>query len=249
METERYVFYFAPHQDDEISNLGAALTTDLLAGKQVFCVLCTDGSASGARRLIGNGKACHLHGGKHPAGMEVPAFVAARDKEYKACCAAMGLPDAAAVIPEGRAPDGKLTAQTAKRLILEATAGFPPEAVTVKTLYPIPQAGQNPDHTAVGLAARALWERGAFGGLGLFYEAIHLAAGLLEGEDFAVLRPGSAAQKARLLAAADAYNRWEPEKGFYAVGWHSVYDEFAAFVADPFSLAAPAQYHPAAAQA
>ena len=234
--TKRCIFYFAPHQDDEVTNLGAAMIRDIDAGNEVFCVLCTDGSASGARRLIGNGQTCHLHEGMHPAGMDVPAFVAARDREYRASCHCMELPGRNTLLPENRARDGALTQETAARLILDAIGGLPPAAVTVKTLLPVSGVRQNPDHTAVGLAARSLWEQGAFAGITLFYELIHLTAGLLTGREMTALRPQNENQKARLLAAAKAYDRWEPDAGFYAVGWHSVYDEFADFVKDPFSL-------------
>lgn len=234
--TEQYVFYFAPHQDDELLNFGAAITQDIDAGNQVFCVLCTDGSASGARQLIGNGETCHLHQGKHPAGMEVPAFVAARDKEFIGSCSAMGLTDDRILLPANRARDGALTPEHAAELMLDATRGLPKTRVTVKTLLPVAGVDQNPDHTAVGTAARSLWEGGAFAGLTLFYEPIHLDRGLLERREMAVLRPQNEAQTARLLAAAGVYGRWEPETGRYAVGIHSVYDEFAAFVIAPHSL-------------
>lgn len=237
---EHYVFYFAPHQDDELTNLGAAIVQDIDSGKQVFCVLCTDGSASGARRLIGNGKPCHLHQGIHPAGMDVPAFVAARDKEYRECCLQMGLKKEHTLLPENRARDSALTAEHASLLILEAIEGLPKEQVTVKTLLPVANVNQNPDHSAIGTAARLLWEKGAFAGLSLFFEFIHLEDGLLEGRKMTALRPENEAQKARLLSAAAVYGRWEPEAGYYAVGVHSVYDEFAAFVSDPYSLQADA---------
>ena len=237
MEHTRYCFYFAPHQDDELTNFGAAICRDLDAGHAVVCVLCTDGSASGSRRLIGDGNPCHLHPGVHPAGFSVPDFIAARDREYRASCAAMGIPAGGIVIPADRAADGTLTAAHAEKLILAAVDGLPPEAVTVKTLAPVEGCRQNPDHNALGAAARALFAAGRFGALTLFYEPIHLD-GRLDARPMRRLRPGNEAQKKRLLDAAACYDRWDPANGFYAVGYHSVCDEFNAFRADPFALEA-----------
>ena len=238
MANKRYCFYFAPHQDDELTNLGVPICRDLEAGKTVFCVLCTDGSASGARNLIGNGEHCHLHKGRHPAGFSLPDFVAARDREFRASCLAMGIPAQNIEIPADRAADGALSQAHAKALILAAVDGLPPEAVTVKTLAPAENCRQNPDHENLGKAALALFREGRFGALRLFYEPIHFADGLLQGLPTETLRPGSAAQKKRLLEAAACYNRWEPDSGWFAVGYHSVCDEFAAFTADPFALPA-----------
>ena len=61
MNLIKYVLYFSPHQDDELLNLGAAMCKDINAGYEVFCVLCTDGGASGARRRPDDkstGKSC-----------------------------------------------------------------------------------------------------------------------------------------------------------------------------------------------
>lgn len=238
MENARYCFYFAPHQDDELTNLGVPVCRDLNAGNTVFCVLCTDGSASGARRLIGNGEACHLHEGLHPAGFSAPDFIAARDREYIASCRAMGIPEQNILIPEGRAADGALSAAQARALIAAAVGDLPPGAVTVNTLAPVESCRQNPDHNNLGKAALELFKEGRFGALRLFYEPIHLADGLLKGLSMETLRPENEAQKKRLQEAAACYNRWEPANGWFAVGYHSVCDEFNAYTADPVALLA-----------
>lgn len=234
--TRLHSFYFAPHQDDELLNTGAAICRDLDAGIRVHCVLCTDGSASGARKLIGNGGGCHLHQGTHPPEMNVSDFIAARDREFRASCAAMGLQPEDVRIPENRVKDGALTVPAAKTLILEAIAGTDPKLVTVNVLLPVTAFRQNPDHNALGEAAAALFREGRISSLRLFYETLHLLNGYLNRETLSFLRPQTEAQKKRLLEAAACYNRWDPDSGFFAVGYHSVFDEFAAFTADPFSL-------------
>ena len=231
--TANHVFYFSPHQDDELLNLGTAMCRDIDAGREVFCVLCTDGGASGARRLIGDGGACAWHEGRHDYPMDVPAFSAARDREFTASCRCMGLRPDHIIIPADRAPDGQLTPEHAAEIMRSAIKDFPPEQVTVKTLAEVTWQRQNPDHTAVARAALRLREENACAAAEEYLETILFPAPenipILE-----TLTPDDT-QRERLLAAAAQYGRWEPEKGFFAVGCHSVWDEFADFREEQFS--------------
>ena len=66
MGTEKKVFvYLAPHQDDELTNLGVDICRDAAEGAEVWCLLFTDGSSSFVREFLGNGQECSLHPGKH----------------------------------------------------------------------------------------------------------------------------------------------------------------------------------------
>lgn len=233
--SEKYVFYFPPHQDDEITNFGVSLMQDIDAGYHVVCVLCTDGGASSARRLIGNGESCLFHDGKHDFPLSVKEFSEARDREYYACCKAMGLSDECIRISSLRAHDSELKTDQAERIILDAIGDIPPEQVEVKTLAPVTITPQNPDHSATGNAALNLYRKGAFAKLTQFYESIFLDK--TEKPQYPIERiiPTSD-QKKRFLAAAACYGIWEPENGFYAIGFHSVKDEFDMIMSDPVSL-------------
>ena len=252
-----HVFYFPPHQDDELTNFGAAILKDIAAGYDVRCVLCTDGGASSARSLIGNGEECCLHPGRHDHRLTVPEFCAARDREYKACCRELGLEEENIIISPLRGRDGALTVAQARAIILDAIRGLEPEKVTVKTLAPIPgprsrgrivpddrdpapyetAIDQNPDHTATGAAARELFKEGAFGHLVQFFESIHLDAA---GNNAAGLRriTPDEVRREKYIKAAGCYGIWDPENGFYAVGHHSVKDEFDMMTNDPVSWVA-----------
>ena len=227
MKMTKYVFYFSPHQDDELLNLGAAMCQDIDAGREVFCVLCTDGGASGARRLIGDGGGCHWHGGCHCYPMDVPAFSAARDREFTESCLAMGLQPDHILIPVDRAPDGQLTEEHTAKIMCSAIRVFPAEQVTVKTLAEVTWSRQNPDHTAVARAALQLRAENACAAVEEYLETILFPAP----EDTAILETltPDEAQRKRLLAAAESYCHWEPENGRFAVGFHSVADEFIEF--------------------
>ncbi len=225
-ETE-YVFYFSPHQDDELLNLGAAMCRDIDAGYEVFCVLCTDGGASGARRMLGDGGSCHWHEGRHDFPMDRAAFSAARDREFTESCRALGVKADHVLIPADRAPDGQLTAEHALALMKNAVKDFPAKQVAVKTLAEVTWRHQNPDHTAVAKAALRLRETGGCAVAEEYLETILFPAP----EDTAILETVTPdeAQKKRLLTAAGSYCRWQPEQGHFAVGFHSVADEFIEF--------------------
>ena len=224
------IFYFAPHQDDELTNLGPAVCRDLTLGHGVHVVLCTDGAASGVKRMLADGGGCAWHTGAHRYALSAEAFTAARDREFLESCACLGVAAENARISPLRGPDGGLTRAQAERIILEALSGFPPAECAVKTLAPLPGVGQNPDHTALGLAAQALFRAGAFASLTLTHEFIHLPpVPSLAGN---VIRPAPQ-ELERIKKAAAAYSLWAPAAGRYAVGFHSVADEFRAFLADP----------------
>ena len=224
------IFYFSPHQDDEVTNLGAAICDDLEQGYEVFCVLCTDGGASCARTLLGNGNVCPWHSGRHDLTLNRQEFSAARDREFTASCLALGIAPDHIVIPSYRAPDGGCGKDAAKQIILQATASCPAGQAVIKTILPVDWRRQNPDHTAVALAAGELFAERRVAGLQYYYEMILLPSP--ENVTLERITPSPQARE-RLLKAAAEYARWEPENGRYAVGRHSVFDEFEDFQREP----------------
>ena len=226
----KQVFYFSPHQDDELTNLGAAVCADLEQGLEVFCVLCTDGGASCARKLLADGSACAWHDGRHDLPLSKREFIAARDREFTASCLALGVEPDHVIIPPFRAPDGGCTPAAAELIILNATTACSAQHTAIKTLAPVTRQRQNPDHTAIALAAAALFAERRFAALQTYYEMILLPAP--DGVPLQKLTP-SPQGRVRLLRAAAEYGRWEPENGRYAIGRHSVYDEFEAFRREP----------------
>ena len=228
--------YFAPHQDDELTNLGPEICRALSEGHRVTVVLCTDGGASGVRRMLCDGGDCAWHAGPHIYTLTAGQFVAARDTEFSASCAALGVPEGEIVISPLRAPDGSLTVQAAKAIMLEALRGRDPANCLVCTLAPMPERGQNPDHTAVGQAALELFREGAFGALRLTQEFILLPPeGPPAGARVTVPAPE---ELAKIKAAAECYRLWAPRRGRWAVGYHSVADEFNDFLKNPVCVEA-----------
>ena len=230
-------FYFVPHQDDELTNLGADLCRTLSSGGEVRVVLCTDGSASSVKRMLCNGGGCAWHPGEHCFALDEASFVAARDREFFASCRAMGVPEGHAAVSPLRGHDGSLTVEQAKRIILDALAGFDAQACEAVAIAPTPGVVQNNDHASLGRAAAELFAEGAFGGLRLMYEFIFLPeTGLPENADVITPTPG---ELQKLKNAAACYRRWAPAQGRYAVGYHSVADEFDAFLRSPVCVVTP----------
>jgi len=225
-----HIFYFAPHQDDELTNLGVDLCREVTRGSAVHVVLCTDGSASSVKRMLCRGDTCTWHEGPHVYSLSHARFVAARDREFTDSCLALGVAPENVLIAPGRAVDGTLTADRAAEILRQALAGYDPAQCEIRATAPMPECGQNPDHTAVGQAALR-FKRGYR--VTLFHEFIFLPPGGVPG--LPVLRP-SPEERARLNAAAACYRLWAPERGRYAVGYHSVMDEFNAFLQDPVAV-------------
>ena len=175
---------------------------------------------------------CAWHEGPHVYTPDTAAFVAARDAEFTESCLALGVKPENILISTLRAPDSTLTADRAQEIMRLALAGYSPAEVELRTLAPMPGTGQNPDHAAVGQAARRL---SAEYRVTLFYEFILLPPESLR--ELPVQRPDEA-ELGRIKKAAASYRCWAPAKGRYAVGYHSVFDEFNDFLRDPLAVIA-----------
>ena len=235
MEKKEASVYLAPHQDDELTNLGVDLCREAAGGKEVWCLLFTDGSSSFVRTFLANREPCPLHEGRHVYPMDRAEFARARDREFLSSLGAMGVMPERAVILPGRAQDGLLSKERAKELLLAFLTALPGREITLKSVMPMRSVRQNPDHTALALAAEEVFREGKAAALEFFYEMIHEEYDVPEKEGLIRLTP-SEKEKRRLLKAARAYGTWNPEEGFFAIGYHSVKDEFDAFIQDPHAL-------------
>ena len=236
VNNRKIILYLAPHQDDELTNLGVDLCREAAAGKEIRCLLFTDGASSFVRTFLNNREECPLHPGRHVYPMDRAAFAAARDREWKKSLGALGIPEEHAVIPPGRAQDGSLTEEMAQAILLDFLAECRGAHVTLKTILPVTGCRQHPDHISLGRAAEKIYRRGLVHALELFFEPILLDRPCPEKDGLLRVEPENPEQKKRLAEAAAAYGRWDPANGFYAVGYHSVKDEFDSFTASPFNL-------------
>lgn len=127
------VFFFVPHQDDEVLQYGAAIAEHVAAGRTVWVVLLTDGGSS---------VQCGI---QYPGNR--PACVAARDQEFTNGVTAMG---GHPVIRTDRAIDGKLTQVYAKAVIMNYYPNYPNSSFKAPSEF-----DGSTDHSYVGKALRS----------------------------------------------------------------------------------------------
>lgn len=226
------LLYFAPHQDDELLSMGIDICRSLKKGHEVHVILCSDGSKSYVRDLLGNGKTCQKHEGTHCYELSVAEFIQARDREFKASCLALGVPEENIHIPERRAVDGSVYWSTIEKLILEYVTSFGTDAV-VCTLSPNNGPLQHKDHKTLGRVAAYLLKSGRIRKVRFFvepylYDRIAANPRLIPVDPEILTATEETAEKIR--AAIGAYSLWAPEQQRYAVGYHSVTSEFNDFL-------------------
>ena len=232
------ILYFAPHQDDELIVLGVDLCKSTRSNPATTHVyLCTDGSASGVRKSLCNGATdCTLHPEPHHYTLTTEEFIAARDREYRLSCFSMGVPTENIHIPPLRQRDQGLTFEAAEAIIRDALSQIGSDVfVSVRTISPLyAHRKQQDDHKNLGLAATKLFREGKFQELVLIleYEAMEDCFQRFPETSFTEIQADTDDFE-KLTTAAAAYRRWNPENGFYAVGYHSVQGEFVTLLRDP----------------
>lgn len=229
----RVVLYFSPHQDDELLTLGIDACRMLQKGCQIHVILCSDGSKSSIRKKLSDGKACPHHPGIHQYELDIPAFIAARDREFMESCAGLGYLSGCVHISPIRAVDGELSIEKAEAILLDVLSRFP-EDVSVRTISPFGGKKQHPDHTHLGQAALNLYQKGIIRDLRLFIEPYCIDS-CREAHPLLKLTPirADAGVTAALQKAIAAYSLWSPQEERYAIGYHSVTTVFKDFLADP----------------
>ena len=132
------VVFFTPHQDDEVLSMGAAIREHVLAGRQVWVVLLTDGGSSVQCAQQYTTRA---------------ACVAERDKEFNAGVTSMG---ANPTIRSDRMLDGSLTAAYVQRVVEEYYNYCPSGVCQYKnaSFKGTSEYDTHPDHQAVGQGIR-----------------------------------------------------------------------------------------------
>ncbi len=228
--------YFVAHQDDELLNTGVLITKEASENpNDTYVILCTDGGASGVINVLNNNESCWLHEGIHQYSLSREEFSYARDREFSESCALLGVRSENAVIHSFRGKDGSLSEKEAENIILDILALFPNEKeFNIRAVSPYFYGRQNNDHKSIGIVCERLFNEG------LFSELILVRDSCFEGNcreifpdiSWEEIRADKTAFE-KISAAAECYGKWEPDKKRYAVGWHSVKDEFEDIVKNP----------------
>ncbi len=226
------VLYFAPHQDDELLTMGLDICESVKKRMDVHVILCADGSKSGVRNVLKNGKTCNKHEGTHCYDLTTEEFIRARDREFRGSCLAMGVKPENIHIPEKRAVDGSVSVKQAEDIMMQYLQLLGKDSL-VCTISSGNGDKQHRDHKAVGKAAENLVNRNVIPRCKVFVEPYHYhqicdnARGIPV--DPYVLK-ASPATAEKLKKAIASYSLWDPEQKRYAVGYHSVTVEFNDFL-------------------
>lgn len=215
--------FFTPHQDDETLSMGSAII-EHVEKSDTHVILCTDGSKSIIRKVLDDGGLCSYHiKDVHKYSLSESEFSKDRDEEFKDSCEAMGVKESNIHIEDNRAHDGELNKEKAREIILKYLKEYPD--AKVKTVTPFKASGIHEDHRALGEAALELYKEGKIKDLRFYVEPYDY-------NDFKEVNPNVEvwevlpSQEEKLLSAMNAYKKWNPESGHYAIGYHSVKSHF-----------------------
>ena len=232
---QKTVLYFSPHQDDEILSMGIDICNSVRNGQNVHVILCTDGSKCSVRKQLSDGRKCNKHAGAHTYTLTESELTAARDKEFRESCRALGIADCNIHILKNRFVDRKLTISGSKQIIMQYLAAMEEDCV-VCTLNPNLNNGrQHRDHKALGYAAVELFNEGFIKELRLFTESYYAErfqhrTDFIRGECKKVVDSASVPVKETIKKAASAYSLWKPEAGRFAIGYHDMAGAFDALI-------------------
>jgi LmbE family N-acetylglucosaminyl deacetylase len=223
----------APHQDDELLTLGAAVTNYIShnSGGAVHALLCTDGRSSGVWPALSNGTGCDWHLGSHSYSLSRAKFIAARDREFHDSCRALGVPESQIHYLPSRQIDTRVTVSHMRRHIRRFLRAYRNQRIVVLAVAPSRASSQHKDHRALGTALLKLREAGWIHDLRLYAEPYDSEVQEKHTREVAAA-PQNDAERDRIRAAARSYQRWDPEQGRYAIGYHSVKDAFAILFAN-----------------
>lgn len=196
--TTEPVVFLVPHADDETLTMGPAIERAVDEAAHVVVVLVTDGRASAARELTG---------------LSVEEFSAARDREFLAACAALGVAEEQVFL--AHCVDGALTPALARSVVATWTGLFPAGRFRTTSW-----SDGHRDHAALGAA---LGELAPATGEVRFY---------VKPDEWSLPRerPALTSERAtgrRYLAACDEYARVDPAAGRHGIGQASVPEVFA----------------------
>ena len=232
MSQKNTILYFSPHQDDELLTLGIHMAKAARKVHNVHVILCSDGSKSGVRKILNNGKTCKKHKGEHVYDLSTDQFINTRDREFTDSCLALGVKAENIHIPANRGIDGSLDTETCKAIILEHLDKLGRDSL-VCTISPDNGPNQHRDHKALGRAAVELYDAEVIKELRLFVEP-YCYADTVENPRWIPVAPtvqkAGPFLKGRINKAIAAYSLWAPEQERYAVGYHSVKNEFNDFL-------------------
>ena len=238
--TGRPIIFVSPHPDDETLGFNVQLWRHVAASRDVHVLTLTRGTATRVRAEL-NGettpvwwKVRHDPTLEGYAPLSETAVGTARMAEQQAACAAVGI--GADRIHDANLQDGKVTVAQAKAAIIALADRLGADTGLWAPSYLV---DNHPDHLAAGQAVQALgreqptrfWDR-RYVVARPYWSDPRLAQ--IAGEVYA--SAANATERDRTINALRCYGAWQPQRGAFAIGMHSVPETFTALLAGPKCL-------------
>lgn len=211
----------SPHPDDETLSFGVWIADAVTKGHRVIVVSLTDGRSTGAIRTVSN-RLGHT--------LTRDEIAAARARELQQAAAQLGVAPAdvyRAQLDGETTPGGSRVTAAEASAVVRAFAGQFPQATFATMSW---TADRQPDHLNAG---RALHDAAVHGVVREARFAVSRLWWGLPAPTVTDVVPASAAVRARVRAAAQAYGLWDPAHRRYSVGWLSVRHQFSELAVDP----------------
>lgn len=226
--------YLVPHQDDELYTWGADIIGRMREGA-VAAVLLTNGAACFVRGLLHDGGSCAELGDAHVHELSLEEFSQARDREFASSCEALGIPARNVRLWEPRMDDLALTVAGATEVVRAVLRAHPfaricahaPRPEVDQDSRPDPSLSPHRDHCAVGAAVEAVRREGKAPFVEYCIEFYDLARFVMANPQVVVTRRAlGRGDRDRYVQALSSYRLWDPDRGRYAIGWHSGVEMF-----------------------
>lgn len=221
-KNKKTILYFAPHQDDELLTMGIDICNSIQQGVDVHVILCVNGSKSGVKKVLNNGKTCKFHSGKHEYNLNPYEFVNARDREFIESCANLGVPLANIHLYYKRPCDNELTQKITTEIIKKYLSLYDKKA-TVCTIWYKNGKSQHKDHKTLGLTVHKLFKKRKLKSVRFFKEPYCQSK-----TRFNKFHAANYTET-KINRAINSYSKWEPKALRYAIGYHSVKKSFDDF--------------------
>lgn len=219
--------FYSPHQDDESLAMAGSIREHKEAGRRVILVLLTRGENGGLLDIMNGTADCPLGqgcpgGGSHRFGLTQEDIVRARTAEFRAAARRLGVDEVVVRDrPDSAWGDYAGFVQEVRNTILEFERKHPGASHKLVNGYRDVIHGSPPDqpnltHKACREAAEGL------AGLDFRFYWVYGYTYPPEQRTAGYVLPLSAKQFARKRQALAEYGRWDPERGRYALGYHSV---------------------------
>ena len=227
--------YYVPHSDDEILTYGPSIKNHLNAGREVITILYTNGVGSAVQNQLNGVNSSSYWGGYHVPAKEGYTtlsnddFGDARIKEYINSCHALG------VKPENILVDRLTVTNDVDEmtdLILKYHALYTDASHKAMSYKDQMGTGSNNpnEHSVSGYALKGLYTAGTITDARFYVSRYNImTGGITVGSNETLV---NSAHLLDLKHSARCYDAWGPKEGLFAIGYHSVKDQFDNFFSD-----------------